>query len=107
MKLASRPDRNFKSIRRFALPADGKAFAEAAIAALFPEMSFVDIAEVRVYRVHTNQAKGLVPLPAEEQTAMNGACFPFSTPVTRSLDGAFFVVDATCGKAIVISRVRL
>lgn len=104
VKLASRLDRNFKSVRRFALPADGRALAAAAVSALFPDGSYVDVAETRVYRVHTNQAQGLVPLPIEEQSAFIGACFSFSTPVTRSLDGAFFVVDATCGETVVIAH---
>lgn len=101
VKLASRLDRNFKSVRRFALPADGRALAAAAITALFPDGSCVDVAKARVYRVHTNQAQGLVPLPVEEQSAINGAYFSLSTPVTRSLDGAFFIVDVTYGETVV------
>ena len=95
VKLASRLDRNFKSIRRLAVPADGGALLTAALTSLFPDETHVDIAGARLFQVHTEQAKGHVPLPMEEQIALAGKCFALSTPITCKQDGAFFIVDAS------------
>jgi len=35
---------------------------------------------------------------------MEGECFPLSSPITRSFDGAFFIVHATFGKLIEESK---
>lgn len=95
VKLSCRLDRNFKSVRHFALPADGGTLAAAALFTLLQDGSGVDVqvTPIRMYRVQTTQAAGLVPLVAEEQSALCGDCFPLSAPITNALDGAFFIVD--------------